>query len=73
VAGLLARNLFMDRTMAFSAAIDARLQALTVDEVNAAIRKHLKPGALTVIVAGDFAKAVAAPAAPAAAAGAAAK
>ena len=73
VAGLLARNLFMDRTMAFSADIDARLQALTVAEVNAAIRKHIKPGALSVYVAGDFAKAAtpAAPAAPAAAAAAA--
>ncbi|MFD0739844.1 M16 family metallopeptidase [Lysobacter koreensis] len=57
VAGLLARNLFMDRTMAFSAGIDAKLQALTVDEVNAAIRKHFKPDALSVYVAGDFAKA----------------
>ena len=57
VAGLLARNLFMDRTMQFSADIDARLQALTVDEVNAAIRKHIKPDALSVYAAGDFVKA----------------
>ena len=68
VAGLLARNLFMDRTMQFSADIDARLQALTVDEVNAAIRKHLKPESLSVYMAGDFAKAAAAtPAVPASA------
>ena len=58
----------MDRTMQFSADIDARLQALTVDEVNAAIRKHLKPESLSVYMAGDFAKAAAAtPAAPASA------
>ena len=62
VAGLLARNLFMDRTMQFSADIDARLQALTVAEVNAAIRKHLKPAAISVIMAGDFAKTAAVPA-----------
>lgn len=69
IAGQLSRNLFMDRTMAFSADIDARLQALTVDEVNAAIRKHFKPDVLSVVVAGDFAKAAATPAAaPAAAA-----
>ena len=58
----------MDRTMQFSADIDARLQALTVDEVNAAIRKHLKPESLSVYMAGDFAKAAAAtPAVPASA------
>lgn len=68
VAGLLARNLFMDRTMQFSADIDARLHALTVAEVNAAIRKHLKPAALSVVVAGDFSKAAAPPAAALAAA-----
>ncbi len=63
VAGVLRSNLSLDRTMAFPAAIDARLQALTVDEVNAAIRKHLKPETLSVYMAGDFAKAAAAPSA----------
>ena len=67
VAGLLARNLFLDRTMAFSADIDAKLQALTVAEVNAAIGKHLKPEALSVVVAGDFASPAGAATPPAAA------
>jgi zinc protease len=65
IAGQLARNLFMDRTMAFSADIDAKLKALTVDQVNAAIRKHFKPDALSVIMAGDFAKAAATATTPA--------
>lgn len=56
IAGLLARNLYMGRTMAWAADFDAKLEALTVNEVNAAIRKHIKPETLSVFAAGDFAK-----------------
>ncbi|UHQ23632.1 insulinase family protein [Lysobacter sp. 5GHs7-4] len=74
IAGVLSSNLFLDRTMQFQADIDARLKTLTVEEVNAAIRKHFKPENLSVYVAGDFAKAASTPqAAPAPAAGAATK
>ena len=38
------------------AEFDAKLKALTVDDVNAAIRKHIKPEAISVFAAGDFAK-----------------
>ena len=34
-----------------------RDRALTLDQVNTAIRKHLKPDTLSVYLAGDFAKA----------------
>ncbi len=64
LTGALARNLRMGRTMAWSAHFDAALKALTVANVQAAIRKHLKPETLSVYAAGDFAKA-AATAAPA--------
>jgi zinc protease len=57
IAGLLGRNLRLDRTMAWTADFDAKLKALTVSDVNAAIRKHIKPDALSVFAAGDFAKA----------------
>jgi len=57
VAGSLSRNLYMGRTMAWAADFDAKLKALTVDDVNAAIRKHIKPEAISVFAAGDFAKA----------------
>jgi zinc protease len=60
VAGTLARYLYLGRTMAWSARIDARLRALTVEQVNAAIRRHLKPETLSVYAAGDFAKAASA-------------
>ena len=46
--------------MAWSAGIDVQLKALTVEQVNAAIRKYFKPDALSVYAAGDFAKAPAA-------------
>lgn len=57
IAGGLAGNLFYGRTMQFSAELDAKFKALTVDSVNAAIRKHLKPDQLSVYLAGDFAAA----------------
>ena len=56
VAGSLSRNLYMGRTMAWAADFDAKLKALTVNDVNAAIRKHIKPEAISVFAAGDFAK-----------------
>ena len=57
VAGLLGRNLYMGRSMVWAADFDAKLKALTVNDVNAAIRKHIKPEMLSVFAAGDFAKA----------------
>lgn len=64
VAGMLTDQLFFGRTMQFTADLDAKYAALTLDHVNAAIRKHLKPEALSVFLAGDFAKKAGAPAAP---------
>jgi zinc protease len=63
VANNLARNLYMNRTMAWIEAFEAKIRALTVDEVNAAIRKHIKPESLSIFAAGDFAKAAQAAAA----------
>jgi zinc protease len=60
IASALARNLYLDRTMAWSGEIDAKLKSLTVDQVNAAIRKHFQPEMLSVYAAGDFAKAASA-------------
>jgi zinc protease len=60
VANALSRNAYMGRTMDWAARFEAKLRALTVEEVNAAIRKHLRPDKLSVFAAGDFAKAKAA-------------
>lgn len=60
LAGRLAGYLSFDRTMTFDKDLEAKVAALTVAQVNEALRAHLKPEAVSVIKAGDFAKAVAA-------------
>ncbi|GIX35435.1 MAG: peptidase M16 [Lysobacteraceae bacterium] len=47
---------YLGRTMAFEAAFDEQLRKLTVEQVNAAIRKHIGKLGFTRIMAGDFAK-----------------
>ncbi len=54
LVGLLGRNLYLGRRMAWSAALDERLQALTVADVDAAIRRHVDPRHFSVFVAGDL-------------------
>ncbi len=54
IAGLLSDHLYYGRDMRFEAQRDAAYQALTVEQVNTALRKHLKPEQLSVFVAGDF-------------------
>ncbi len=44
------------RTFAFNKAFEDRLLALTVADVNAALRKYLDPAKLTIVKAGDFSK-----------------
>lgn len=56
VAGGWTFNLYLGRTFAFSKAFEDRLQALTVADVNAALRKHLDPARVTIVKAGDFTK-----------------
>ncbi len=67
VAAMLNSDAFLGRPMLRRAEFDAKLKALTVAQVNAAIRKFLKPEQLSVFVAGDFVAAKATPATPAAA------
>ena len=52
--GLLAGRLRFDRTMEYDKALDAKVAALTPDQISAAFRKHLDPAALTIVKAGDF-------------------
>lgn len=44
------------RSFQWSADMDRKLEALTPDQVNAALRKYLKPEAFSTAVAGDFTK-----------------
>lgn len=53
----------LGRTMEWQADFERKIEALTADAVNAALRKHLDPAKLVVVAAGDFsAKPAAAPA-----------
>ncbi|HZQ62556.1 MAG TPA: pitrilysin family protein [Casimicrobiaceae bacterium] len=59
VSGL-TNQLYLGRTFRKSAEIDAAIEAMTADQVNAAVRKYVKPDELALAFAGDFAKAQAA-------------
>jgi zinc protease len=54
LAAAWARNLDLGRTFAFAGQIDERLKALTLEQVNAALRRYVDPSKLVVGVAGDF-------------------
>ena len=56
VAGMLAGNLYLDRTMKFTADRVAKIQALKPDDVTKAARKYLSPDKLIVVCAGDLDK-----------------
>ena len=57
LAGLLVSREFTDRTMKFDEALEAKMAALTPEQVSAAFRRHIDLAALTVVKAGDFKKA----------------
>ena len=55
VRGLMSQA-YLERTWAFAAEFDRALEALTADQVNAVLRKYLKPDGFWYAEAGDFAK-----------------
>jgi zinc protease len=54
LADALANNLYLNRTFAVSARVDAAIGALTLDQVNAALRRYLSPDKFAIVFAGDF-------------------
>jgi zinc protease len=56
LASALLGQIATGRTMAFSAALDTAIEAVSLDKVNAALRRHLRPDRLLQVYAGDFAK-----------------
>ena len=54
IVGGWVRNLYVGQTFKRSAEVDAKLGSLTLDEVNAALRKYVKPDAYVAAFAGDF-------------------
>jgi zinc protease len=54
IAASLSNLRHLGRTMAWQADFEKRINALTPDTVNAALRKHLDPTKLVIAAAGDF-------------------
>jgi len=52
----LVEQAYVGRTFAYSAQVDAAIAALTPAQVNAALRKYVRPEAFASFYAGDFAK-----------------
>jgi zinc protease len=46
-------NLDLGRTFAFSRQLEDKVRALSLDQVNAAVRRYIDPAKMTVVVAGD--------------------
>ncbi|MGI9039242.1 MAG: insulinase family protein [Gemmatimonadota bacterium] len=61
VAGQLSSQLYLDRTYEFTAEEEAAIRALTVEDVNGAMRRHIDPSKIAIFRAGDFAGAKEAP------------
>jgi zinc protease len=57
LAATLSRREFYDRTMKFDEAVEAKVAALTPQQVSDAFRRHIDPSALSYVKAGDFKKA----------------
>jgi zinc protease len=60
LATTLRNDLFLNRTKAFDEAFEKQIAALTIEQVNAAFRKYVTPDKISIVKAGDFAKAKAA-------------
>ncbi|CAG9179471.1 pitrilysin family protein [Cupriavidus respiraculi] len=54
LVSILANQLYVKRTMAFTAQLDARIEAATVEEVNTAIRRYLDPQRVVSVYAGSL-------------------
>jgi zinc protease len=55
LAEVLSQNMFAGRTMIYAQNFENKVQALTVEDVNEAIKVYFDPEALVISVAGDFA------------------
>jgi zinc protease len=56
LVGLIASHEQLGRTLLYDEQQEGRIQALTLDQINAAFRKYLDPAGVTIVKAGDFKK-----------------
>ena len=66
LSGRLNNYLYLDRTLQFDADFEKQIEAITVEQVNGAMKKFIDPKKITIVKAGDFDKKVSAPGTPAA-------
>ncbi len=57
LVGLLQARERYDRTMKFDEAVEAKIAALTPQQISEAFRRHINPSAMSYVKAGDFKKA----------------
>lgn len=57
LSGRLNNYLFLNRTIAWDADFENKVKNLTIEQINAVMRKYITPENITIIKAGDFAKA----------------
>ncbi|QIP15410.1 insulinase family protein [Spirosoma aureum] len=57
LAGTLNNYLYLNRTMTWDADFEKKINSLTAEQINAAMKKHIDPAKISIIQAGDFAKA----------------
>ncbi len=57
LAGRLNSYNFLNRTLAWDADLEKKVEALTADQITAALRRHINPAKMSIVKAGDFAKA----------------
>ncbi|HZN69100.1 MAG TPA: hypothetical protein VFB66_27720, partial [Tepidisphaeraceae bacterium] len=53
--GTLSGHLYAGRTMQYEADLEAKVRALTVEQVSSVAKKYLEAGRLVIVTAGDFA------------------
>lgn len=61
LSGTLSNYLFLNRDFKWDEAFEKQIAALTPEQINAAMKKYMKPEMISIVKAGDFAKAKAAP------------
>jgi zinc protease len=61
LARTLGTYLFLGRTLAWDADLESKVAALTPAQVQDAMKRHITASAISIVKAGDFAKAAAAP------------
>ena len=52
--GLILLRETFDRTLSWDEGMDAKLAALTTEQVNAAFKRRVDPAAISIVKAGDF-------------------